>query len=106
MIRRPPRSTLFPYTTLFRSLTVLGRGILAGRRAALRRNHEAGRLCGLALSMAKTRTQHGRTAPRKAAAPERRVHHGLELFERAVKAIGKRDFDRARGQLDELIESY
>src|SRR5437660_8978886 len=25
MIRRPPRSTLFPYTTLFRSLSVLGR---------------------------------------------------------------------------------
>src|SRR5258708_24633221 len=24
MIRRPPRSTLFPYTTLFRSLTVFG----------------------------------------------------------------------------------
>src|SRR3712207_7066250 len=23
MIRRPPRSTLFPYTTLFRSLTIL-----------------------------------------------------------------------------------
>src|SRR5256885_13102279 len=27
MIRRPPRSTLFPYTTLFRSL-----GVLKGRR--------------------------------------------------------------------------
>src|SRR5260221_3691539 len=26
MIRRPPRSTLFPYTTLFRSLVVLGDG--------------------------------------------------------------------------------
>src|SRR4051794_41404950 len=26
MIRRPPRSTLFPYTTLFRSLRVEGRG--------------------------------------------------------------------------------
>src|SRR5690348_17739889 len=26
MIRRPPRSTLFPYTTLFRSLVVRGRG--------------------------------------------------------------------------------
>src|SRR3712207_8015440 len=26
MIRRPPRSTLFPYTTLFRSLTVDGGG--------------------------------------------------------------------------------
>src|SRR5437016_13045374 len=27
MIRRPPRSTLFPYTTLFRSLSPAGRGI-------------------------------------------------------------------------------
>src|SRR2546422_8545219 len=26
MIRRPPRSTLFPYTTLFRSAGVVGRG--------------------------------------------------------------------------------
>src|SRR5256885_5922518 len=26
MIRRPPRSTLFPYTTLFRSLRILDRG--------------------------------------------------------------------------------
>src|SRR3712207_8160096 len=26
MIRRPPRSTLFPYTTLFRSLTITGAG--------------------------------------------------------------------------------
>src|SRR5688572_32519104 len=26
MIRRPPRSTLFPYTTLFRSSTRLGQG--------------------------------------------------------------------------------
>src|SRR3989442_9347106 len=31
MIRRPPRSTLFPYTTLFRSLERLGRDV---RRAA------------------------------------------------------------------------
>src|SRR5689334_23798884 len=29
MLRRPPRSTLFPYTTLFRS------GVLAGRHAAV-----------------------------------------------------------------------
>src|SRR2546422_6353132 len=26
MIRRPPRSTLFPYTTLFRSVEVVGKG--------------------------------------------------------------------------------
>src|SRR2546430_10531355 len=30
MIRRPPRSTLFPYTTLFRSHAGLGDGILGG----------------------------------------------------------------------------
>src|SRR6266511_6432226 len=30
MIRRPPRSTLFPYTTLFRSLQGAARGALAG----------------------------------------------------------------------------
>src|SRR5436190_10232777 len=34
MIRRPPRSTLFPYTTLFRSFEI-GRG----RRRAPRRRH-------------------------------------------------------------------
>src|SRR6476620_11941184 len=32
MIRRPPRSTLFPYTTLFRSPTAGGRPMLPGRR--------------------------------------------------------------------------
>src|SRR3712207_6893926 len=40
MIRRPPRSTLFPYTTLFRSLAVgevdhLARGVLAVDEGAL-----------------------------------------------------------------------
>src|SRR5438270_10659157 len=39
MIRRPPRSTLFPYTTLFRSAGVEGRGVL---RHALRRGMGAG----------------------------------------------------------------
>src|SRR5436305_3670856 len=33
MIRRPPRSTLFPYTTLFRSCPRLG-GVAARRRGA------------------------------------------------------------------------
>ena len=35
MIRRPPRSTLFPYTTLFRSLFPVGLGRYAGGDAAL-----------------------------------------------------------------------
>src|SRR2546430_8733534 len=34
MIRRPPRSTLFPYTTLFRSIgLVTGRGLAANIRS-------------------------------------------------------------------------
>src|SRR3989441_8409567 len=33
MIRRPPRSTLFPYTTLFRSRRPHGQNDLVGRRA-------------------------------------------------------------------------
>src|SRR2546426_4609332 len=32
MIRRPPRSTLFPYTTLFRSRRLLLRGLASARR--------------------------------------------------------------------------
>src|SRR3712207_7006308 len=37
MIRRPPRSTLFPYTTLFRSSAEIGRS-------------SAGRTCGASMS--------------------------------------------------------
>src|SRR3712207_7422762 len=36
MIRRPPRSTLFPYTTLFRSCSSTATPILAWRRRATR----------------------------------------------------------------------
>src|SRR5256885_10224021 len=36
MIRRPPRSTLFPYTTLFRSGTGVGRPGVLGLAAAVR----------------------------------------------------------------------
>src|SRR2546430_13036584 len=36
MIRRPPRSTLFPYTTLFRSMLALGLWWLQSRAAKAR----------------------------------------------------------------------
>src|SRR3712207_7795519 len=42
MIRRPPRSTLFPYTTLFRSDVPQFDHIADGRRVVLR---EFGKLC-------------------------------------------------------------
>src|SRR3712207_7418806 len=35
MIRRPPRSTLFPYTTLFRSAAALGLEVTSGGRAVV-----------------------------------------------------------------------
>src|SRR3712207_7504762 len=43
MIRRPPRSTLFPYTTLFRSLhsAALQRAISEWRRAMSAEEHKA-----------------------------------------------------------------
>src|SRR3712207_7918548 len=34
MIRRPPRSTLFPYTTLFRSVSIRGSSVRRPRRRA------------------------------------------------------------------------
>src|SRR5256885_5819166 len=47
MIRRPPRSTLFPYTTLFRSLLQVSKDELRARAAAI-----VSRLEGLPLRIA------------------------------------------------------
>jgi len=47
--------------------------------------------------------------PKKtAAAPvlDRQYQQAIDLFERAVKALGRKDFDRARDLLDELIEGH
>src|SRR2546421_4902211 len=40
MIRRPPRSTLFPYTTLFRSAAGVSRGAVCDGRPARRRGRQ------------------------------------------------------------------
>src|SRR5258707_6673035 len=42
MIRRPPRSTLFPYTTLFRSLRRLDQEVGGGLEAVLHRHQGIG----------------------------------------------------------------
>ncbi len=47
--------------------------------------------------------------PKKvAAAPvlDRRYQQAVDLFERAVKALGRKDLDRARDLFDELLESH
>src|SRR3989442_1798599 len=54
MIRRPPRSTLFPYTTLFRS--PLGRGGVDGR-ASLRLRGPCVNSAGVSLLAANLRRQ-------------------------------------------------
>jgi tetratricopeptide (TPR) repeat protein len=43
---------------------------------------------------------------KSAAVQDRRSSHALELYERAVKALGRKDFDRASELLDELIEGH
>src|SRR5258706_5885357 len=45
MIRRPPRSTLFPYTTLFRSWISFRVGYINQGTRARRRQLEGGRAC-------------------------------------------------------------
>src|SRR3712207_7831378 len=73
MIRRPPRSTLFPYTTLFRSGRDRDReGALRPLDAAARRRR-GDRLRG---------ARDAGRAPRGAAAPRRSEEHTSELQSR------------------------
>src|SRR5215203_6484914 len=66
MIRRPPRSTLFPYTTLFRSLA-------PGRwRRTDRRSRSAGRRAGAGASRAAPIAARGRSSGRCGLRPETR----------------------------------
>src|SRR5438874_13694772 len=44
VVRRPPRSTLFPYTTLFRSYRQAGAGAAGPRAASAQRDHHLPRL--------------------------------------------------------------
>src|SRR2546429_255305 len=86
MIRRPPRSTLFPYTTLFRSgrrsaaqhLHRLGRGGV--RRPAVPRTGPPGGLCGRRHGLQRILCHH-RGAPGHAAVA-RSEEHTSELQSR------------------------
>src|SRR3712207_7141360 len=65
MIRRPPRSTLFPYTTLFRSRTSARRPS-ADRRVPLERHGRyRGRLTTVAFHWSAPLEHHGRDRDRK-----------------------------------------
>src|SRR3712207_7571994 len=74
MIRRPPRSTLFPYTTLFRSLRL--RGGVAGHARPARRQG---------------RQRRGDDAPR-AARPEGLHHHHGDRSEEHTSELQSRQY--------------
>src|SRR2546425_1863325 len=76
MIRRPPRSTLFPYTTLFRSLRGPALPLVAERRSDTELLGEAlARLLALGILF----VQRGRDGRRAAARRERSEEHTSEL---------------------------
>src|SRR3712207_8460881 len=87
MIRRPPRSTLFPYTTLFRSSTLPSRHpFLLLQRGIFRCTHH--RSDGIAKSKADWSSAYGsirnsqESSPRPAAMIARSEEHTSELQSR------------------------
>src|SRR3712207_8546106 len=81
MIRRPPRSTLFPYTTLFRSR--LGLRLVVGPRFGVQSflgiGHRSSRLPPTARAQARVLSGIRRRVP---AAPARSEEHTSELQSR------------------------
>src|SRR5260370_15487562 len=78
MIRRPPRSTLFPYTTLFRSLRLAG-----GLVRRLDGDHALGdRLVSRAVHARRYIGEHGagRAPPEEGHAPRRLRRHSKSAF--------------------------
>src|SRR3712207_6919065 len=87
MIRRPPRSTLFPYTTLFRSRSRRRRRRRGGGGAAPRRGTRAGagrRASGVAADPARCRgcTSPARRRPHILTTLTRSEEHTSELQSR------------------------
>src|SRR2546430_7006158 len=83
MIRRPPRSTLFPYTTLFRSLSLRVLGLGSQRGHALRIAGGGQRRCEL-------RGGPSREPDRKST----RLNSSHSQISYAVFCLKKKKFDR------------
>src|SRR3712207_9005847 len=87
MIRRPPRSTLFPYTTLFRSRGVVDRvgrdphALRAGQRQRVQRDLPPARNEGRAGPRGRTRLLGG-VGSLRGAGPARSEEHTSELQSR------------------------
>src|SRR5689334_24175502 len=83
MIRRPPRSTLFPYTTLFRSQSPRGvdlRSVRQARRREVLRNERPGPRAYRQVALVLRRLEDHRRAPgARLRAPDRSEEHTSEL---------------------------
>src|SRR3712207_8454533 len=66
MIRRPPRSTLFPYTTLFRSMPKVKRGVPAGFSIPMQAISRPSSMEAMALMGEDRATSVAHISPRKA----------------------------------------
>src|SRR2546422_2108670 len=91
MIRRPPRSTLFPYTTLFRS----GSGGNGGQSAHARRRYiDAGEtvVCEAGAKVVLVRGQHGNRSEEHTSELQSRLHLVCRLLlEKKKKNIAQHD---------------
>src|SRR3712207_7150744 len=77
MIRRPPRSTLFPYTTLFRS--TFGKGSV---QTVMTLDGCGAKPCGLKLTVSRYYTPSGRSIQTQGITPNRSEEHTSELQSR------------------------
>src|SRR3989441_11915972 len=85
MIRRPPRSTLFPYTTLFRSGLCIGVIELSRRNAAVKRVSISRTSHNENLPIGKT--DGLMTAPRKHKRPSRRKRSRGRVIELSIDTL-------------------
>src|SRR5258708_22186291 len=85
MIRRPPRSTLFPYTTLFRS-------VLLGAHNARARPHREGTLARLEALLPLLKTRRGaRAYPRDGRSESTRLNSSHQIISYAVFCLKKKN---------------
>src|SRR5256885_4469547 len=78
MIRRPPRSTLFPYTTLFRSHRVRGEALAVQQRLEVARLLLLGAVLGDDLGVAGVGRLAAEDDRRPRGAPDQLVHQRSE----------------------------
>src|SRR5687767_15794235 len=103
MIRRHPRSTLFPYTTLFRSRRVLGIPVLR-ERDMQRETAQALAAAGTRIPSLRTNVEHLSGGQRQAIELNRFVHWGgkLVLLDEPFAALGVEQTRRGLEMVDRV----